>query len=208
MGRSTADKKCDGATKEKLRSIHLLLGKTPHDSCSTEGKGLSVPIDGNRLNAYTDAQNINNIDIPPAYRFANKPHICCANMERTINKALKKYDDHQTKIEEEHFAKRYNLRSNPNFEEAVYVDDQFVAIEEEEEEEEEEAIDPPAGGNNNNNIGVDPPVGRDPPTGGSPINQPPTDRLPTPPPPDPPTEDHRKKPRKGKRLTLLKLIQD
>ena len=91
MGRSTADKKCDGPTKEKLRLIHLLLGKTPHESCSTEGKGLSVPINGNRLNAYTDVQNKNNIDIPPAYRFANKPHICCANMERTINKALRKY---------------------------------------------------------------------------------------------------------------------
>ena len=92
MGRSTADKKCDNATKEKLRSIHLLLGKIPHESCSTEGKGLSVLINGNRLNAYTDVQNKNNIDILPAYRFANKPHICCANMERTINKILIEYD--------------------------------------------------------------------------------------------------------------------
>ena len=48
-----------------------------------------------------------------------------------------------------------------------------------------------------------------PPAGGLPTNQPPTNQPLTPStPPDPPTEDHRKKPRKGKRLTLLKLIQD
>ena len=100
----------------------------------------------------------------------------------------------------------YNLRLNPNFEEDVYVDDWFLAIEEEEKEEEEEAIDPPAGGGAdiNNNIGVDPPVGRDPPTGNrSPTDQPPTDQ----PPPDPPTvDDRRKKPRQSKQITLLNLI--
>ena len=109
MGHSTADKKCDGATKKKLRSINLLLGKTPHNSCSTEGKGLLVLINGKQLNAYTDVQNKNNINIPPAYCFANKPHILCANMERTINKALRKYDNDQTIKEEEHFAKQYNI---------------------------------------------------------------------------------------------------
>ena len=154
-----------------------------------------------------DAININNIDLS-AHRFPPKSiHHICSTMELTINNSLETYDEDNINLEEEHFAimlNHYNLRSNPNFEEDVYVDDRFLAIEEEEEE--EEAINPLASGGNNNNIsGVNPPVGRDPPTG------PPTDQPPTPPstPPDPPTAaDHRKKPRKGKHLTLLKLIQD
>jgi hypothetical protein len=125
-------------------------------------------------------------------------------MVSLVNKKLKQHDWQNIILEEEYFANKQhcNLRLNPNFEEDIYVNDQFVAI-----EEEEEAINPPAGRGNNNNIGVNPPVGRDPPT-----NQSPTNPLPqTPPstPPDPPTaDDHRKKPRKGKHLTLLKLIQD
>ena len=87
--------------------------------------------------------------------------------EKNINKTLMKYDEEQNKREEEHFANKYNLRSNPDFEEDVYVGDWFVAIEEEDDEE-----DLPAKGKNNN-IGVNPPVDRDPPTGD---RWPPTDR--------------------------------
>lgn len=75
-------------------------------------------------------------------------------------------------------------------------------------EEQAEAIDPPGGSIGRNNIGGDPPTGEDPPTGS---NQP---IIPTPPgtppsQPNPPTaDDYSKKPRQGKYLTLLKLIQD
>ena len=44
----------------------------------------------------------------------------------------KTYDEDNINLEEDHFARmqHYNLRSNPNFQEEIYVDDWFVAIEE------------------------------------------------------------------------------
>ena len=70
-----------------------------------------------------DQINTNNINLT-AYCFAPKSvHYLCSNMEHTINKLLKKYDNNQTIKEEEHFAKQYNLQSDSNFEEGVYVDD-------------------------------------------------------------------------------------
>ena len=136
MGKGAKDaaaKKCNGDTKQQLRMIHMLCGKAPHESCGLKGRGLSVQIDGNRLNAYTECLNAQAPKLTD-YRFTAKPYTVCANMERTINKELVAYDKEQNRLEEEYFAnqRRYNLCSNANniVEDEIWVDNQFNAIEE------------------------------------------------------------------------------
>ena len=103
----------------------MLCGKAPHESCGLKGRGLSVQIDGDRLNAYTDALKEQAPKLSD-YRFTAKPYTVCANMERTINKELVAYDKEQNRLEEEYFAnrRRYNLRSNADdiVEEEIWVD--------------------------------------------------------------------------------------
>ena len=127
---SSSKEKCDASTKKKLQSIHILVGKGPHNTCYKYQKKL-VPIDGKRSNAYMDAINIDNIDLS-AHWFAPKSiHHICLTMELTINNLLETYDEDNINLEEEHFARmqHYNSRSNPNFEEDVYIDDCFIIIE-------------------------------------------------------------------------------
>ena len=89
-----AAKKCDWDTKPQLRIIHMLCGKAPHESCGLKGRGLSVQIDGDQLNAYTEALKEQAPKLTD-YRFTAKPYTVCANMERTINKELVAYDEEQ-----------------------------------------------------------------------------------------------------------------
>ena len=145
MGRPGDNKKCDAATKKKLKIIQAMCGRDPHNTCSD--KGCTVNVDGDQLNAYIHAMKQKRKDV--SERFApNKPYKVCANQERLINLELEEYDIEQNRLEEEYFAnrQRYNLRSNGEniIEEEMWVDNRFNAIE-------EEAIDLPGGNNNNNN---------------------------------------------------------
>ena len=93
MGRSSDARKCDAATKKRLKFFHLLSGKDVHEKCSK--KENLRDIDGKRLNAYIDTLKEEQINGALDYRFADKPYKLCANMERTIDRSLVDYDDQQ-----------------------------------------------------------------------------------------------------------------
>ena len=94
MGRSSDARKCDAATKKRLKFFHLLSGKDVHENCNKEKTSIRQ-IDGNRLNVYIDVLKETQIADALDYRFPDKTHNICANMEQTIDKVLVAYDEDQ-----------------------------------------------------------------------------------------------------------------